>query len=127
MQSDWTLNSLKWIYKWNRKLSQALAILEAQGYIKGLHSPPGNNFTFGLSVVSPLYIMYLCAREEERKKMESLIDLMDSCEIGQGLDGKRMEIDLPLPVIKAFFKIYASKGLGNCSNELDSCTYKRKV
>jgi hypothetical protein len=38
-----------------------------------------------------------------------------------------MEIDLPLPVIKAVFKIYASKGLPNCSNELDSCKYKRKV
>ena len=108
------------------KFSRALAALESQGYIKGGHAI-GKNYAAGIRLVDPSYIMYLCAIEEDEKKMESLVKIVDDCEIGQWLDGNRMEIDLPLPVIKAVFDIYESKGFGICSRELGSCKYMGKA
>lgn len=108
------------------KFSRALAALESQGYIKGGHAN-GKNYAAGIRLVDPSYIMYLCAIEEDEKKMESLVKIVDDCEIGQWLDGNRMEIDLPLPVIKAVFDIYESKGFGICSREVGSYKYMGKA
>jgi len=73
--------------------------------------------------------MYLCALEEESMKMETLLEIVDNCKRGEWLDGKRIqeEIDLPLPVIRAVFDIYESKGYGLCSKEIRACQYLGKA
>ncbi len=40
---------------------------------------------------------------------------------------KKIQADLPLPVIKAVFDIYESKGYGLCSKNIGSCNYMGKV
>lgn len=106
------------------RYSRALAILESQGYIKGLHSL-ANLYDGGISVVDPSYIMYLCAVAEDGEKMEALIKRVEECQIGEWLDGYNIQksIDLPIPVIKAVFQIYESKGYGTLSREVHSCQY----
>ncbi|MCD4754699.1 MAG: hypothetical protein K8R75_02700 [Deltaproteobacteria bacterium] len=109
-----------------KKFGRALAVLESQGYIKGGHAL-GKNYAAGIRLVDPSYIMYLCAIEEDSEKMESLMKVVDGCKVGQWLDGNRIQIDLPLPVIKAVFDIYESKGYGLCSQEVGSCKYIGKA
>lgn len=111
------------------KYSRALAPLqESQGYIQGSHAI-GKRFAAGIRLVDPSYIMYLCALEEDDVKMEALLKVVDSCKIGEWLDGKRIQvnIDLPLPVIRAVFDIYESKGYGICSKEIRACQYLGKA
>lgn len=110
------------------KYSRALAILESQGYIKGSHAI-GKMYAGGLRIIDPSYIMYLCALEEDDMKMNSLIQSVENCKIGQWLDGKFIQktTDLPLPVIKAVFDIYESKGYGLCSKTIGVCEYLGKA
>jgi hypothetical protein len=104
--------------------SRPLAALESQGCIEGHHTI-GHRYTAGITLIDPSYIMYMCALAEDGEKMESLIRIVDKCEIGKWLDGKeiRKSVDLPLPVIKAVFEIFESKGIGFCSDELGACQY----
>jgi len=106
------------------KYSQALAILESNGYIKGCHIL-GKKYAFGFRLVDPSYILYLCYLEEDGKKMLSLINVVDSCKKGECLDGKTVQnsINLPIPVIKAVFDIFESKGYGWCSKEIGTIKY----
>lgn len=48
---------------------------------------------------------------------------------GKWLDGKniRADIELPLPVIKAVFDIYESKGYGLCSKTMGAVRYLGKA
>ena len=109
-----------------RKFSRPLAGLESQGYIKGCHTVV-KNYAKGIRLVDPSYIMYLCAIEEDSEKMESLMKVVDGCKVGQWLDGNRIQIELPLPVIQAVFDIYESQGFGLCSREIGSCNYMGKA
>jgi len=104
--------------------SRALAALESQGFIKGLHAI-GKKYAGGVYLIDPSYIMYLCAVAEDKRRMEKLIEIVDSCELGKWLDGAKIqsEVDLPLPVIKAVFDIYESKGFGFCSKERGTILY----
>lgn len=122
------LNSAKLDFddEFYKKYSRALAVIESKGYIKGGHAL-SKNYAAGIRLVDPSYIMYLCALEENEKKMESLVKFVNDCKVGQWLDGKKMDIGLPLPVIKAVFDIYESKGFGICSKEPGSCNYKGKA
>jgi len=71
----------------------------------------------------------LCALEEDKDKMDSLIGVVENCNIGEWLDGNeiRNTIKLPLPVIMAVFNIYEAKGYGVCSKEIGSCKYLGKA
>ncbi len=110
------------------KYSRALAALESQGYIKGSHAI-GKRFAAGIRLVDPSYIMYLCALEEDDVKMDALLKVVDNCKVGEWLEGRRIQerVDLPLPVIRAVFDIYESKGYGLCSKEISACQYLGKA
>jgi hypothetical protein len=111
-----------------KKYGRALAALESQGYIKGSHVI-GKRFAAGIRIIDPSFIMYMCALEVDDSKMEALLKIVDSCNVGEWLDGRRIqeEIDLPLPVIRAVFDIYESKGYGICSKEIRACQYLGKA
>lgn len=110
--------------KFYKKYSRALAALESQGYIKGSHAI-GKRFAAGIRLVDPSYIIYLCALEEDGIKMETLINIVENCKIGMWLDGNKIGATngLALPVIKAVFDIYESKGYGLCSKTIGFCEY----
>lgn len=107
---------------------RALAALESQGFIEGLHTI-GKKYAAGIHLNDPSYIMYLCAVAENKERMEKLIKIVDACEVGKWLDGTKIksEVDLPLPVIKAVFDIYESKGFGFCSKEIGTTLYMGKA
>lgn len=111
-----------------KKYSRALAALESHGFIQGGHAL-GKKYAAGIRLVDPSYIMYLCALEEDGKKMESLIKVVKDCEVGKWLYGENIQtsINLPLRVIKAVFDIYESKGYGLCSKEIGSTKYMGKA
>ncbi len=111
-----------------KKYSRALAVLESQGYVKGGHAL-GKNYAAGIRLIDPSYIMYLCALEEDSEKMESLVKIVDKCNIGEWLNGDdiQLSLSLPIPTIKAVFDIYESKGYGLCSKEIGSCKYVGKA
>jgi len=104
--------------------SRSLAILEAQGFISGTHAI-GAKYVDGFWVQDPRYVVYLCALYEDQGKMDGLVQLLENCKPGQWLRGEAVEADLqlPLPVIKALFKLYEAKGLGNCSKEVGVVSY----
>lgn len=111
-----------------KKYSRALAALESKGYIKGCHTTV-KSYAEGICLPDPSYIMYLCVLAEDSEKMEKLVAIVDSCEIGKWLNGKEIktEIDLPLEVIKAVFEIYESKGYGLCSKAVGAARYMGKT
>lgn len=106
------------------RYSRALAVLESQGYIEGTHCV-GKRFGGGVFLCDASFIMYMCALVEDKSKMEQLFNLVNSCAFGLWLDGKEIKtkIDLPLPVIKAIFEIFESKGFGLCSKENGTAMY----
>ena len=120
--------SLDFDAEFYRKYSRALAVLESQGCIKQDRAI-GKKYALGVRLVDPSYIMYMCALEEDSNKMESIIKIVDKCSVGKWLNGKNIQtsIDVPLPVIKAVFEIYESKGYGLCSQEIGSCKYMGKA
>jgi hypothetical protein len=117
--------SLKFNDSFYKRYSKALASLESIGSLKGLHAI-GMKYQEGIYLSDPSFIMYLCTLEEDSSKMEDLIRIVNEYEIGEWLDGNRIEIDLPQPVIKAVFDIFEAKGFGNCSKEVGTCMYMRK-
>ena len=111
-----------------KKFSRPLAALESQKFIKGGHVI-GKQFAVGLSVVDPSYIMYMCALAEESKKMEALINTVDSCGLEKWINGVEIHesLGIPLPVVKAVFEIYETKGYGLCSKTIGESKYKGKA
>jgi len=110
------------------KYSRALASLEAQGYLKGKHAI-GKRYAAGIRIKNPLFIMYLCALEEEMSKMETLVDTVNNCKVGEHLRGRKLKetLNLPLPVIEAVFEIFEFKGYGICSKTIGSSSYIGKA
>jgi len=111
-----------------KNFSKPLAALESKGFIKGLHSL-GHSYQSGIEVTDPTYIMYLCAIAEEAEKMQTLIDVLENAEAGTFLRSKEIDVELPLPVFRAVFKIYESKGYGmrTTTVEADNCSYLCKA
>ncbi len=116
--------SLSFDEKFYNKYSRSLAVLESQGFLKGRHGL-GKRYAAGIRITDPSYIMYLCALEEDCKKMEKLINTVDECTIGSSLNGHEMKKEnfLPLPVINAVFEIFESKGYGLRSRSIASSHY----
>ncbi len=108
------------------KFSKPLAVLASKDFINAHHTI-GNRYQGGIGLSDPSFIMYLCAIAEEYKKMEALHEILEECKIGDWINGKEIDIDLPLPVIRAIFEIYESNGYGICSNEVGTCQYLCKA
>jgi hypothetical protein len=110
------------------KYSRPLAALDAKSLIKSQHAI-GSPFAAGIYLCDPTFIMYLCALSENSKKMQRLIELVDSCAVGASINGKNLqpELELPLQVIKAVFEIYRLKGFGLVSKEIGSAYYIGKA
>lgn len=105
------------------EFSKALALLDSRKFIKAHHTI-GNRFQGDISLNDPTFILYLCLKHEDNHKMQLLYNYMEECEIGDSLNGNKIDTDLPIPVIKAVFKVYESNGYGICSKEVGSCYYR---
>lgn len=112
-----------------RKYSRVLAVLETSSFIKGFHALNNGQFAKGLSVTDPTYVLYMSALFENQELMEIIYKKVDSCAIGQSLNGKQIkkEVNVPLPVIKAIFDVFEAKGYGICSQVIGSAVYIGKV
>jgi hypothetical protein len=106
------------------KFSRVIALLASAGYFETEHAA-GLSVPIGISLSDPTYIMYLCKLFEHTYKMEELIGLVDSCMIGEWLDGNGIaeSIELPLCVVDAVFRIYEAKGLGLVSPDVGESSY----
>jgi hypothetical protein len=108
--------------------SKPLALLDSKGYIK-MKYHRSEKYQSRIELCDPSFIMYLCSIAEDRSKMEKLVNIVESCEVGKWLDGKviKSDLDLPLQVIKAVFDIYESKGYGLCSRAQGVVNYMGKA
>ncbi len=107
------------------KYSRALSSLESSGLIKA-HGVLGNRYIKGITIIDPSFIVYLASIAENQEKMEALYTLVDECNIGHWLDGHKLDIDLPITVIRSVFDIFESKGYGVCSQTIGVCQYQGK-
>ncbi len=110
------------------KFSKCLAVLEARHLIKGEHTI-GHRYYNGLRVINPSFIMYMCALCESDEHMSELITRIETCERGRWLHGPDIKLDLglPMPVIRACFEVYESNGYGLCSQEIGPPKYVGKA
>lgn len=85
----------------------------------------GKRYAAGIVISDPSYIIYMCALFEDADKMEELYHQIDSCAIGNSLNGKEIKrnLVLPLPVVSAGFQLFEAKGYGICSQEIGSVVY----
>ena len=106
------------------KFGRSLAILEKNGFIKGNHAI-GKCWAGSIYLSDPSYVLYLCKLSESEKKMNSLFRLLEGSKPGDSFDGVDIQktIDLPIPVIKAFFRVYQSMGYGFCSKTIGTCHF----
>lgn len=113
-----------------KEYSKPLAALEARLLIKGSHAIGSEGrFIGGLRISDPSYMMYLCSLSENPTFMSTIIDTLESAELGKWLIGSEMQAEtpIPLPVINAVFEIYERKGYGLRSNEIGACAYVSQV
>jgi len=108
--------------------SEVLALLEAKAMIAPQHGI-GDRYSDGILIVDPSFIMYMCALCEPDDTMQLLYERVNACPPGEWLNGKEMatELDLPIPVVRACFQVFAAKGLGQVSNLIPSCLYTGKA
>lgn len=106
------------------RYSRSLASLEAAKLISK-NSVLGSKIPRGINLIDPSFIMYMCNLAEDAEKMQSLIEIIDHCEIGVWLHGDALKesVGLPKSVIRAAFEIYESKGYGILSKAVGSCQY----
>jgi hypothetical protein len=106
------------------KYSRPLAALAKNSFISK-NSVIGSRIPRGITLIDPMYIMYMCALAEDKNKMQEIVKIVDSCEVGKWLDGEKLKIEIGLPkyVIHAVFEIYAAKGYGILSKTVGSCQY----
>lgn len=106
------------------KYGRPLAILEKNGFIKGSHAI-GKCWVGSTYLSDPSYVLYLCKLSEPEKKMNSFFRLLEGSKPGDSFEGVDIQktIDLPIPVIKAFFKVYQSMGYGFCSKTIGVCHF----
>lgn len=116
--------SLNFEDKFYLKYSRVLAVLEKKKYISK-NSVLFSTIPLGINIVDASYIMYMCSLEENSKKMQEIIDIVDRCEVGLRLHGDELKdsVGLPRCVIRAIFEIYESKGFGTLSKRVGSCDY----
>ncbi|OUS51292.1 hypothetical protein BM607_008470 [Shewanella sp. SACH] len=107
-----------------KKYSRAFAILDSKGLIEKFNEL-GSLYPVEIKVSDPCFILYLCTRFEETKKMDLLLALVENCEVGKWLNGYEIqkEVQLPIVFIRAVFDVYQAKGFGICSRESNSCAY----
>ena len=107
------------------RYARSLAILESQGFIRGQHTI-GEKHLDGFWLDDPHYVVaYLCALFEDPAKMDRLFQLIDETTPPRWLKGEdiALQLDLPLPVVRAVFQLYESRGLGLLSKELGTANY----
>ena len=112
------------------KNSKPLAILDAKGFIEGVHAlGKGNEYVGGFWLRDPTYVMYMCQLAEDSDQMERLLDRLESAQAGDWLTAAKLQetLKLPTPVINAAFQIYEARGYGICSKEVGSCSYLAKA
>lgn len=85
----------------------------------------GTNAIQGIYIINQLYIVYMSACSEDRKKAQEVVSIVDKCKVGDWLDSKEIKDKTGLPkcVVKAIFEIYQAKGYGSLQNTSYSFRY----
>ena len=104
--------------------SRPLAALSKKSFIS-MNNVIGSRTPRGITLIDPTFIMYMCVLAENQNKMQRIVEIVDTCEIGKWLDGDKLkyEIGLPKYVIRAVFEIYEAKDYGLLSKTIGSCQY----
>lgn len=117
------LNSLHLTDDQYDRYSKPLAMLEAQGCIRGSHALT-RRFAAGFRPL-PGYVLYMCALYADARKMDRLVAMVEESPRGTWIHGRDIakELDVPVRVVKSVFDLYEAKGLGVCSKELGTANY----
>lgn len=79
-----------------------------------------------IRVVSPQYLLYICAKYEPESKMNAIVEALENCRRGEALSGHELngKTGLPVTFINAFFSIYEQMGYGFCSRSIGESSYQ---
>jgi hypothetical protein len=116
--------NLKFDDEFYTKYSRPLAALEKKFYIS-MKRFLGSRIPREINLIDPSYIMYMCSLSEDPNKMNKIVQIVDTCKVGEWLDGENLknEIGLPKCVIRAIFEIYEAQGYGILSKTIGICQY----
>jgi hypothetical protein len=121
---EYNAKSLDASAEFYERYARVLAILESQGLIQATHGL-SQRYAGGFWISNPQYILYMAALFEDPDKMDFLVKYVDQAQRRTWLKGADIaqELGLPVPVVKAVFDVYESKGLGVCSKEVGTANY----
>ena len=108
--------------------SRVIALLEKAGLLRGSHAI-GQRHPIALWLESPQYVLYMAALYENTDAMGRLVSHIDSGAPGTWLRGEDLatQFEVPLPVVRALFELYESRGLGLMSKEIGATNYLSQV
>lgn len=121
-------NSLSFDDVFYVKYSRALASLNSQNLIK-LNNVIGSRQPLGVSLVDPIYILYMAAQFENQNSMQEIFDIVDRCQIGESVSAELLgpTLNLPKYVIRSVFEIFELKGFGYRSGGITKFRYTGKA
>ncbi|HEY4304743.1 MAG TPA: hypothetical protein VGM82_09760 [Gemmatimonadaceae bacterium] len=107
------------------RYSRVLAVLDAAGLIQGTHSLH-RRFVGGVWLTNPTFVLYIAGLYEDPDLMERTLAHLNAAPSGTWLRGPEIakEFAMPLPVIRAFFQLFAQRGLGTLSAEIGVTNYR---
>jgi len=110
------------------RYARVIAILEHAGQVCARHAL-GRQHPVALWIEDSQYLLYMAALFEDPDAMGRLVNHVDACIAGSWLRGADLaaEYELPVPVVRAVFQMYAGKGLGILSREVGVTNYMCRV
>ncbi len=108
--------------------ARVIALLEHAGHLRG-QRVLGRQHPLALRLADPTYVLYMAGLFENPDAMGMLVERVDSGSFGTWLHGDALasEYKVPLPVVRAVFELYASRGLGLLSDEIGRLSYMCKA
>ncbi|MES3035273.1 MAG: hypothetical protein V4813_14845 [Gemmatimonadota bacterium] len=108
--------------------ARVIALLENAGHLRGSHAI-GQRHPIALWLESPQYVLYMAALYEDTDAMGRVFSHLDSAPPGTWLKGEGLatQYEVPLPVVRALFELYDSRGLGVLSKETGATNYMSRA
>ncbi len=111
-----------------KEYNHTLIVLSNNGYISRTDTL-NSKYPLEINLLNHTYILYMAAFFADAKKMDSIIETVDTCPAGKILNAETLSIetDISKYVIRAVFLLYAEKKLGFCTGGMKKLRYQARA
>lgn len=111
------------------KYKELIIILHKKNLISLEPDGPGQFNIKKITLDNPVYLLYISGLEEKNSNINLLINLLDSCQIGDYLRDYNVTDNtlLPIELIRTVFRIYHTAGRGFLTDKDGSLNYQSAV